>query len=133
MRLIPILLFLVACDTPGPHFRGIVATTVEVDGAVFAVRVRDRLGEAIRTNAQYAPRFGPVAAKAKVAIERVSGCAVTEMRGDQAQALGVLDCGDSAPVPVEVFAGRSLTCHEIDSYVLESTGERVADYDCSWS
>lgn len=133
MRLIPILLFLIACNVPGPYFRGLPATTVEVSGSVFEVRLRDRLGEAIRSNPQYAPRFGPIAGKAKVAIERASGCEVTEMRGDQAQAIGVLDCGAGAPVSAEVFAGRSLTCTETSSYVLTATGERVAEYDCDWN
>lgn len=132
MRLIPILLILLACDAPGPHFRGIPATKVTVEDTTFDVRVRDRLGEAVRTNAQYAPRFGPIAGRAKIAIEHVSGCTVKEMRGDQAQALGVLDCGRGAPIPVETLPGRSLTCYEVHTYVMSSTGERVSDYDCDW-
>lgn len=133
MRLIPILLVLIACDVPGPHFRGIPATKVTVEDSTFDVRVRDRLGEAVRTNAQYAPRFGLIAGRAKIAIEHVSGCTVKEMRGDQAQALGVLDCGQGAPVAPEILPGRYLTCHEINTFVLSSTGERVTDYDCTWS
>lgn len=132
MRFLIFLLILVACNTPGPHFRGLPGTKVVVDGATFEVRVRDQLSEAIRTNAQYAPRFGPIAGKAKVAMEQVSGCEVTEMRGDQAQALGLLDCGQGAPEPVGYLVGRSLTCHEISAYVSDATGERVAEYDCTW-
>jgi hypothetical protein len=132
MRVLLLLIFLMACDLPGPHFQGIPATRVVVDGSTFDVRIRGRLGEAIRTNAEYAPRFGPIALRAKVAIENVSGCEVQEMRGDQAQALGVLDCGPGQPNLPADHAGQSLYCKAIDTYVLPQTGELVADYDCDW-
>ncbi|MEX3316552.1 hypothetical protein [Sulfitobacter sp. PS-8MA] len=76
------------------------------------MRVRDELAEAMRINMEYAPRFGPIRARAGKAMALVSGCKVTEVRGDQALALGLLDCGkggrklrsgqlsiDCAPVP----------------------------------
>lgn len=68
-----------------------------VDGSTFDVRVRDRLAEALRVNPEYAPRFGPIRDRARVAMEQVSGCKVTEVRGDQALATGLLDCGDGPP------------------------------------
>ena len=86
------LLVLTACNTPGPHFRGLPATTVTVEGSTFDVRVRDDKAEAIRTNMEYAPRFGPIRKRAAIAMAQVSGCRVKEVRGDQAQALGLLDC-----------------------------------------
>lgn len=85
--------FLAACNTPGPHFRGLPARTVTVDGSTFDVRVRGELAEAIRTNAEYAPRFGPIKDRAARAMAQVSGCRVERVAGDQAQAIGFLDCG----------------------------------------
>ncbi|WP_212733851.1 hypothetical protein [Sulfitobacter sabulilitoris] len=110
MRLILILLCcaLAACNTPGPHFRGLDATRVTVDGSTFDVRVRDRLAEALRVNPQYAPRFGPIAGRAKQAIEQVSGCEVTEVRGDQALATGLLECGKTPPP--SLAPGQSYAC-----------------------
>ena len=100
--------------------------------STFDVRVTDRLGEAIRTNAEYAPRFGTIAGRAKVAIEQVSGCSVKEMRGDQAHSLGILECGSGAPYTPVHLPGRTLICHSISSYELPSTDEKVVDYDCTW-
>lgn len=83
---------LCACNSAGPHFRGLPASTVTVDGSTFDVRVRGELAEAIRTNVEYAPRFGPIRERAGRAMAMVSGCEVKEVRGDQAQATGILDC-----------------------------------------
>jgi hypothetical protein len=83
---------LAGCNTAGPHFRDLPATRVEVDGSVFDVRVRGELAEAMRVNMQYAPRFGPIRDRAARAMAQVSGCVVTEVRGDQALATGLLDC-----------------------------------------
>ena len=99
--------FLLSCNAAGPHFRGLPATTVTVDGSTFDVRVRGELAEAIRTNGEYAPRFGPIQERAGRAMEMVSGCEVREVRGDQAQATGILKCGKwprrpTAPVPVDL-------------------------------
>lgn len=87
-----LILLLPACNTAGPHFRGLPATRITVEGSVFDVRVRDELAEAMRVNMQYAPRFGPIRDRARIAMERVSGCRVTEVRGDQALATGLLEC-----------------------------------------
>ncbi|MGJ8545820.1 MAG: hypothetical protein ACSHWZ_10285 [Sulfitobacter sp.] len=84
---------LAGCNTAGPHFRDLPATTVTVEGSVFDVRQRGELAEAIRTNREYAPRFGPIRERAATAMAMVTGCTVKEVRGDQAQALGILDCG----------------------------------------
>ena len=98
MRYVLLCLFfiLAACNTAGPHFRGLEPVTVTVDGSTFDVRVRGELAEAIRTNAEYAPRFGPIRERAEPAMVMVSGCEVKEVRGDQAQATGILRC-DGAP------------------------------------
>ncbi|WP_415257241.1 hypothetical protein [Sulfitobacter sp.] len=86
------LLSLSACNTAGPHFRGLTATRIEVDGSVFDVRTRGNLAEAMRINPEYAPRFGPIRDRAAFAMSAVSGCDVTDVLGDQALATGVLAC-----------------------------------------
>ncbi|MEH6645188.1 hypothetical protein [Sulfitobacter sp.] len=98
---------LVACNTAGPHFRGLPATTITVDGSTFDVRVRGELAEAIRTNSEYAPRFGPIRERAGRAMAMVSGCEAEEVRGDQSKATGILKCGKgprrrSRPTPVDI-------------------------------
>ncbi|SEP14974.1 hypothetical protein SAMN04490248_12940 [Salinihabitans flavidus] len=87
------LVFLAACNTPSPHFRGAEVTRITVQGSTFDVRRRGRLAEAIRVNPQYAPRLGAVARRAETAIEQVTGCPVRELRGDAAVVLGILKCG----------------------------------------
>lgn len=81
-----------ACDGPSPHFMGVDPVRVEVDGSVFAVRVKGKLAEAVRTNVQYAPRIGPIGPRAAEAMRQASGCEVREIRGDQALILGILEC-----------------------------------------
>lgn len=83
---------LAACNTPGPHFRGLKPVRVTVEGSTFDVRVRGELAEAMRINREYAPRFSPVRERAAIAMAQVSGCRVKEVRGDQALATGLLDC-----------------------------------------
>lgn len=86
------MVFLVACDLPTPHFRGIAPVRVSVAGSDFEVRRRGRLAEAIRTNVEYAPRLGRIGVKAEMAIERATGCKVREIRGDAAVILAKLKC-----------------------------------------
>ena len=102
-----LVVLLAACNTAGPHFRGLPATTITVDGSTFDVRVRDDLAEAIRTNTEYAPRFGPIRERAGRAMAMVSGCEVKEVRGDQSQATGILKCDKGPrrrvrPTPVDI-------------------------------
>lgn len=107
-------LLLAACNTPGPHFRGLPATRVTVEGSTFDVRVRDRLAEALRINPEYAPRFGPIQDRAGVAMQQVSGCRVTEVRGDQALATGLLDCGSDPPRRI-MTPGVHYDCRVVDA------------------
>lgn len=120
------LLVLVGCNTAGPHFRGVEATTVTVDGSTFDVRVRDELAEAIRTNAEYAPSFGVIRERAGRAMALVSGCEVKEVRGDQAQATGLLRCGKGAkrtkpviPVDVECVSVRGTEVKQLGGVLVE--------------
>ncbi|WP_254694162.1 hypothetical protein [Sulfitobacter sp. SK012] len=131
MRLLfPLLLMMLgACNTAGPHFRGLPANTVVVDGSTFDVRVRGELAEAIRTNGQYAPRFGPIRESAGRAMAQVSGCKVKSVRGDQAQATGILDCGTGGP-RVPNYTG-DVECVPVRGTALRGIGEVFADIDCS--
>jgi hypothetical protein len=101
--LFTVLSLVASCDTPGPHFRGLEATRITIDGSVFDVRVRGDLAEALRVNAEYAPRFSPVRERAARAMAQASGCVVKEVRGDQALAIGLLDCRKRGPPDAPIF------------------------------
>lgn len=125
------MFWIVACNSAGPHFRRLPATTVTLDGSTFDIRVNGRLAEAIRTNVEYAPRFGPVQTRAQKAMELVSGCRVKEVRGDQAQATGILDCGKGGPSPDRLKRQGEYDCLTLDSYISPATNEVVLDLDCT--
>ena len=97
MRYVTFVLLLAACNTPSPAFRGLPVSTVTIEGCTFDVRHTGTKAEAIRTNTQYAPRFGPIKDRATTAIEQVSGCEVRSISGDQAVAVAKLKC----PKPAE--------------------------------
>lgn len=131
MRVLKVSLFLLlltACNTPGPHFRGLEAARITVEGSTFDVRVRDRLAEALRVNPQYAPRFGPIAGRARQAMEAVSGCTVREVRGDQALATGLLDCRQA---PRKMQPGQRYVCAPVAGTAQRlSPTDPGAVYDC---
>ena len=91
------ILALAACNMPGPDFRGIDPVRVTIGKSTFDVRVDGPRAQAIRLNMEWAPRRDAVAPRAAAAIERVSGCRVTRLDGDQAVILARLDCGRGAP------------------------------------
>lgn len=87
-----LLVVLAACADPHPHFGAAKVTRVSVEGSVFDIRLRGNLAEAIRINPQYAPRLGPLRARAARAMATVSGCEVRGVLGDQTLMTGILDC-----------------------------------------
>ena len=111
IRTLPLMLLLAACNTPSQPFRDVPVRTVTVDGSTFDVRVKDRRAEALRTNAQYAPRLGPIGGRAAMAIEQVSGCRVHDISGDQAVIQARLDCGDGPPPKKRGHV--HYTCHTV--------------------
>lgn len=129
-RMMALVLTLAACNAPSPHFRGIPATRVAVDGSVFDVRVRDNLAEAIRTNPQYAPRFGPIRDRAGFAMAQVSGCRVIEVSGDQALATGVLACKGRPRGWIVPTAALSYSCLEVSQWVNDGPGPDYAEFEC---
>ncbi|MEP1767922.1 MAG: hypothetical protein ABJJ53_14945 [Sulfitobacter sp.] len=128
-RVLFLILALAGCNTAGPHFRGLPASTITVDGSTFDVRVRGELAEAIRINSEYAPRFGPIRDRAGRAMAIVSGCQVKEVRGDQAQATGILRCGKGHPQrPPERRSG--LECIPIRGTELKQLGGSSIEIEC---
>lgn len=93
VRFLPlVLLVLAGCDAPTPGFRGAVVSRHIVDGSSFTVHVKGETAQAVRTNRGYAPRIGPLAERAAVAMQEASGCRVTRMGGDAAVLVGYLSC-----------------------------------------
>ena len=126
-----VLFFLLAaCNTAGPHFRGLAATRVTVAGSVFDVRVRGEMAEALRVNRQYAPRFGPIRAQAGFAMAKVTGCRVRAVLGDQAVALGRLDC-DGSPAPAIVVLAPSYSCIDVSTWVNSGPRPDYPEFDCT--
>jgi len=101
MRLSVLSVFLLAaCDTPSTTFRGAPVQRITVAQSTFDVRVLDRRAEAIRLNGEWAPRLAAVELRARIAIETVSGCKVTRLRGDQAIMIADLKCtNEPDPLP----------------------------------
>ncbi|MEP4196581.1 MAG: hypothetical protein ABJL99_13210 [Aliishimia sp.] len=121
---------LAACNTPGPHFRDLEATRVSFGTAVFDVRVRGDLAEAIRLNRQYAPRLSGVAPLAAHAIRQVSGCEVTEIRGDAALMLGLLECDGREIDPALRRAKVQYDCY-LDDHLFDADHIRKSSsYSC---
>lgn len=93
-------LLLCGCDTPSPSFQGAAAARITVGESVFDVRIADRRAEAIRLNSEWVPRLEAVAPRAMAAIEKVSGCEVRRLYGDQAMIRADLKCkGKALPAP----------------------------------
>jgi hypothetical protein len=128
------LLYLAGCaSAPGPDFAQVPATRVVVESSEFDIRVAGRTAQAIRVNAQYAPRVGPLGLRAAFAMEQVSGCAVRSLQGDAAVLIGRLQCdADGVTGPGSAPQGGSLDCYGSDSYVSAATDELVVLFDCDW-
>ncbi len=105
-----LLPFLAACNTPGHEFRGVDPVRVSIGQSTFDVRVDGTYAQAIRLNPEWAPRFEAVAPRGAVAMQKVSGCKVVRLWGDQAVMLARLDCGEGVP---PLPPGRAYEC-ELD-------------------
>jgi hypothetical protein len=118
---------LLGCNRAGPHFRDVAATRVTVEGSTFDVRVKQRLASAMRINAEYAPRLGPIEGRAALAMQAVSGCNVVQVLGDAALLTGVLDCGAGSP---PLVVGRSYDCDLVEEYASEGLETLFREFDC---
>lgn len=101
------LALLAACNTPGYEFRGIDPVRVSIDKSTFDVRINGTYAQAIRLNPEWAPRFEAVAPRGAMAMQKVSGCKVARLWGDQAVMLARLDCGAGVP---PLLPGRAYEC-----------------------
>jgi len=129
MRVCVVLSFalLASCATETRHFRGVDPVRVTVDGSSFDIRLRGNLGEAVRVNPQYAPRLGPLRARAGFAMEQVSGCTVTGVLGDQAVMTGILECGDQSMAPVKAHYG----CQDVRQWLKQDREHAYPSYGCT--
>lgn len=128
-----LLIGLAGCAAPGPDFAHAPAARVTVAGSVFDIRVHGRKAQAIRVNRQYAPRLGPIGARAAWAMNAVTGCDVNKLRGDAAVLIGTLRCaGDAPTVPNPARPTGELDCYGIDSFESAATGELITNYTCDW-
>jgi hypothetical protein len=85
-------LTLTACDAPTPGFQGSEVSRHVIEGSSFTVYVKGSTAQAVRTNRQFAPRIGPLAGRAAIAIQQASGCRVTSLSGDAAVLVARLSC-----------------------------------------
>lgn len=130
MRWLLVLLCVSACNAPSPYFGGAEVTRVRVEGSVFDVRRKGRLAEAVRVNSEYAPRLGPIARRAEIAMEVVTGCDVLQIRGDAAQILGIMNCNNATPdVPLLSYA-RARDCEVVDVFVPSGGATAYLEADC---
>lgn len=126
------LVFTAGCNAPNPHFRGVPATRITVDGSVFDVRVGANLAEAVRINSEYAPRFGPILTRAGFAMATVSGCRVKGVLGDQALATGLLVCKDHPQNRVLPPTKASYSCQEVRRWLDAAKGpDYPARFECA--
>ncbi|WP_170428865.1 hypothetical protein [Ruegeria arenilitoris] len=119
------LLVLAACSAGTPHFRDAPATRVAVNGSVFDVRLRGELAEAVRINAQYAPRLGPIRDRAALAMAQVSGCPILDVLGDAAVTVGVLGCDRDAGERLLLTSISTPNYECIDFGTFEGVGDGI--------
>lgn len=109
-----LLMTLAACNTPSARFRNVAPVRISVSQSTFDVRISDNRAEAVRINPEWAPNRKAVASRAVAAIEKVSGCRVHDLDGDQAVIVARLDCG-SGPPP-SLLKSRTLDCELYEIY-----------------
>jgi len=127
---LPLLIFAIsACDTPSPGFKGVPATRVTVGKSTFDVRVDGNRAEAVRLNAEWAPRLEAVAPRAVVAIEQVSGCEVTKLGGDAALVVARLKCAKGGKAP-PYSQQIEYDCDIDDAFESSATGGAVTEMTC---
>lgn len=118
------------CDAGARHFRDVPVTRVAVGEAVFDVRVRGELAEAVRRNVQYAPRLGPLRGQAGLAMHQVSGCEVVYVLGDQAVTLGLLDCDGKPRDWHLLLQNRGYECNELGGLSRNGPGGGYTTFEC---
>ncbi|WP_146584943.1 hypothetical protein [Puniceibacterium confluentis] len=123
------LTLLMACNTGGPGFRGIVPVERQVDGSRFLLRVNGPLVEAIRINPEAFPAFHDIVRKAGIAAQEVTGCTPQWARGDPALVVLGLAC-EGAPAPPKPRRRAGFTCNILDTYATPPRRPRDLTLDC---
>ncbi|MEY8839436.1 hypothetical protein AB9K41_10450 [Cribrihabitans sp. XS_ASV171] len=127
------LFVLLACNTPSPHFSGVEATRIVIEGSLFDVRVRGNLAESIRLSPERDARFAVIGPRAGRAMERAAGCNVLQVQGDSALQLGVLGCDRDAGERLLQAARASpdYDCFETSAWSAGGENPHYRDYDCT--
>ncbi|MGR3271961.1 hypothetical protein DU478_03250 [Thalassococcus profundi] len=115
MRLIPLLLILSACTVAGPGFRGIDPVPRSLGGNDFLIRQKGTVAEVIRTDRKMLPRFVPIATRAGLVVQELTGCSADWIVGDVSMLLVGVRC-DGAPVPKKPRRPKSYSCDVLDAY-----------------
>lgn len=129
-----VLLVLVAgCDSPAPGVSRLASARLTVGGMEFGVHWSAERAEAYRLTRQWRPDRAAVFARAKVAIERASGCPVRKgsLGGDVAIVTAALDCRGRPPRPpgVEIRVEPG-DCYKSGSYRIDGLDQDVTELEC---
>ncbi|WP_121061368.1 hypothetical protein [Chachezhania antarctica] len=120
-------LAIVACNAPGPAFRGAPVQRLAVNGSTFDIRFAGDKAQAMRMNTEAFPKRYETMAKAAVAIEMVSGCRVRRLDGDQSLAVASLSCTARSRPPAALAA--SYACAGLP--VWNDATTETFQYDCT--
>ena len=133
MRCLALLscLALAACNAPSPYFRGQAAERVVIETNVFDVRVRGELAEAVRLSRGWTPRLHGIVPYAEAAMERVSGCDVVRITGDQALLLGELECGPQRRRTRSAPRLYTYVCDPVEAWDVEALKGTHVSFDCA--
>lgn len=104
---------LAACDSAGPGFRGVEKTVSTVEGSTFTLRRQGDVIEAIRTNPERFPTFQPIARKAGLAAQQLSGCEAAWVVGDPSMMWVGLAC-EGRKAPPQPKKRKTLSCDFYD-------------------
>ncbi len=118
-------LVLAGCNSAPGYFGQSDVTRLEVNGSVFDIRVRDEAALAVRVNPEFFPEGAEVRPKARVAMQKVSGCQVEHVLGDNNMILGLMDCDgvkrDWSKV-LKAAKATSYTCYDIGTLSRKGPG-----------
>lgn len=123
--------FLTACDSPSVAFIGSEKTIVVIEDSTFSVHRREDQVEVYRTSFEMLPPREQVLARAELAIEQATGCAVKtgSLHGDQALIKASLACNgqpQQAPIP----ANLRYECQINEGWDIPTTAPVVEAIEC---
>ncbi|MBT2131457.1 hypothetical protein [Aliiroseovarius lamellibrachiae] len=123
-----------SCDSPSPQFRSKDTTTAEVtvEGSVFKIHRRENWVESYRTSFEALPNVSKVLGRAKVAIERATGCPIRQgsLSGDQGIQRAELNCDGSLP-PVPPSIDVEFSCEIYDRWSHSGGQVTIENAECT--